>query len=1229
MNNIFYKLYKTFKTRKLLLISFLVVVLSGLLFFSLRLNLEEDITKLLPESEETKTLNKVLKNTDFSDKIIVNISIAKDGTIDDLTTYASEILDSIQIQCSEFILNVQGEIQEEDMIETIDFINANLPLFLEDSDYDKIKHIVAADSLSAIVQNNYKTLISPSGIIAKKLIRQDPFGLTIRSLIKLEKLKISDDFEIYNGFLITKSKLNLLLFIKPNLPTNETDSNRDFVEKLVAISEGLNKKYAHKAQSEYYGSTVIAVENANQIKKDIQYTVGIALSILFIILISYYRKFTIPILLFIPTIFGALIAIVTLSFLRDNISAISLGIGSVLLGITLDYSLHILTHFKKNNDVRQLYRDVTRPILMSSITTATAFICLLLLKSQALQDLGIFAAISVLSASLIALFIVPLLYKPQGSTKARNKSLIESVANYRFDKSWILILACFTFFILGLFTYKYVKFNKDLNKMNYQSPAMLEAQGHLDSILKLSSKSIYLVAYGDNMEDVFEANTAISKALDKEKELGEIVQYSSNGSIVLSKKDQMKKIEKWNLFWTNALKRKVKEGFIKEGKKVDFKESTYVPFFQLIDKEFSTLNYSDYSDVSALMTDEYISSSKEFYTAVSLVKLKGSQKGKLQQIVKEIPNTLLIDRKEISESFLGGLKDNFSDLINYSFLAIVIILLLFFRNLELTVLTVIPIAITWFITLGIMGLFGIEFTIFNAIISTFIFGLGVDYSIFMTNALVKDYSFGTKEINTYKVSIILSVITTLLGVGVLIFAKHPALRSISILSVIGILVTVLVVFTIQPLIFRIFVKNRASKGFSPLSIRLLVHSSISLLIYGLGGMLLSLFSITILQIIPISKKIKFKWLHKTAARLLSFVLYTNPFVRKNVVNDEKEKFDNPAIIIANHASSLDTLTLGLLTPNIVYLINDWVYKSPVFGLLARVMGYYPITRGVDNSTDYLLEKVNQGYSLVVFPESKRSFSNKVGRFHKGAFFLQEQLKLDILPIFLHGNSEVMPKNDFIIYDGSITVIVGKRISYVDNKFGTTYRDRNKKISQYYKNEFLKIRNDIEKEDYFKKILFSNYIYKNQDLLNAIKMDFKVRKKVYNELNIALPMKSKILHLGDDFGQLDILLVSKSIERKITSLMVNDHKRAIAKNCYTSRRRGVEYVSSTNNMDLSRYDILLLSGADGVEIMSDTIVDNFDRIMIVDSGYPIEKFNNLEYSRESISEKVVLLKRINR
>jgi len=1197
VNNIFFRIYNSLKNRKLYTIGFLLLLFSILLFFATKLNFEEDISKIIPQSKETQTLNKVLNNTDFSDKIIINISAKENGNSDDLITYAEEIIDSLKTHCSDYILNIQGEISDDDMVNTLDFVYNNLPLFMEEEDYQYLKKVALTDSLESVVNNNYKTLISPTGFIAKKTIRKDPFGLSFRAIKKLEDLKLTDNFDIYNGFLFTKDKNNLLIFIKPKLPTNETDANTVFVNKLYSISDALNEKFKKTANSEYYGSTVIAVANANQIKKDIKYTVSIALFVLIAILIFFYRKLLVPILLFVPTVFGALMAMVSLSLIRDEISAISLGIGSVLLGITLDYSLHILTHYRNNSNVKQLYKDVTKPIFMSSITTAIAFLCLLLLKSQALQDLGIFAAISVISTSFFALIIIPLFYKPKTLHHKSKNSFIETIANYRFDKNKLIYLGIFTLLILSFFTFKDVRFNKDLNNMNYQSDEILLAENNLDSILSLSAKSVYVVAYGDDMDKVLETNSKINKGLHKLENSNSISQFSSNGSIVLSKVEQQKRIDEWNSFWTDSLKNQLKINLIEKGKKVGFKESTYKPFFELINHNFNTISLKEYESIKSLLTEEYIVDNKEFKTAVSLVKLKDGDKKELNQLIDKIPNALLIDRKQISETFLGRLKDDFSTLINYSFIAIVIILLLFFRNIELTLLTIIPIVLTWILTLGIMGFFGIEFTIFNIIISTFIFGLGVDYSIFMTNALVKDYTYGTNKISTYKVSILLSVITTILGVGVLIFAKHPALKSISILSLIGILITVLVTFTIQPLLFRVFVTNRAKKGLAPVKIRTFIQSFFLLLFYGLGGILLSIVSVTILPLLPIAKKLKFNWLHKAMAKLVQAVLYANPFVKKRVINEKNEDFKKPAIIIANHSSSLDTLTMGLLTHNLIYLVNDWVYKSPIFGILAKVAGFYPVSDGVDDSTDHLKEKVRQGYSLMVFPEAKRSFTNRVGRFHKGAFFLQKELEIDILPVYLHGNSEVMPKNDFIIHDGSLTVKVGDRIPYDDKDLGLTYRERVKKISTSFKNELLNFRNEIEGEDYFKDILFSNYFYKNEKITKIVKEDFNKNKGLYHQLNKVLPMKLKIFHLADDYGQIDILLVSKYLDRRITSFIKDKSKYSIAKNCYTTRFRKVNYVDNYENIDFQKFDVLVLSDLNVKMNLKENDLHSFKKIII--------------------------------
>src|SRR5699024_126066 len=129
-----------------------------------------------------------------------------------------------------------------------------------------------------------------------------------------------------------------------------------------------------------------------------------------LILILFYRRIYIPVILFVSPAFGVLLAMAFLSIIRPEISAISLGIGSVLMGVTLDYSIHILTHIRNNEKLEDLFKDVTEPVLMSSLSTALAFLCLLFLNSQALQDLAIFAAVSVLGASVFALFFIPLAY---------------------------------------------------------------------------------------------------------------------------------------------------------------------------------------------------------------------------------------------------------------------------------------------------------------------------------------------------------------------------------------------------------------------------------------------------------------------------------------------------------------------------------------------------------------------------------------------------------------------------------------------------------------------------------------------------------------------------------------------------------------------------------------------------------------------------------------------------
>ena len=421
---------------------------------------------------------------------------------------------------------------------------------------------------------------------------------------------------------------------------------------------------------------------------------------------------------------------------------------------------------------------------------------------------------------------------------------------------------------------------------------------------------------------------------------------------------------------------------------------------------------------------------------IELAKVKDGKMDAVLQAFSNTKNTLVIDRKQMNETFLGNLKTDFNRLVLYSFLIVCLILFLYYKSFSLSLVTIAPIAFTWLLTIGIMGAFGVEFNIFNSIISTSIFGLGIDYAIFITNGLLHELKTGEKVLSTHKTSILLSVITTILGVGVLVFAKHPALYSISLVSIIGIVSALLISFTLQPVLFKFFIGSKSQR---PHTFRYLIHSIISFTYYGLGGLLLSIFGMTILRIIPISKKKKMGWFHRVMSKFMGSVLFSNPFVHPKLINEHNEDFCKQGIIISNHSSFLDILVIGMLHPKIIFMVNDWVYNSPFFGKAVQLAGFYPASSGIEKGVSHLQEKIRQGYSLMVFPEGTRSTTNKIKRFHKGAFYLSEQLKLDLIPILIHGNSEALPKGSFLIKRRNLTLKILERIPYNETKYGETYK----------------------------------------------------------------------------------------------------------------------------------------------------------------------------------------------
>ncbi len=1179
MASLFVFLYNYFYKQKLALtIAVSCLFIASILLIFNQITLVEDVSKILPLDQSVRKINNAYQNSKFSDNLIFHLS-PEDTTVhndpDALIDFADSLVKSLQELDATKIKEIRYTLSDGAITDLYDLFYNNIALFLEEKDYIALANRLDSSGIQKSLESVYKTLLSPAGFMMKKNVLRDPFGLATIPLRTLQDFQIDGNYTLYNSRIMTKNKQHLLFFVSPKSNAGSTGENAlllEQIDKKIAVEKA---KFNNTFNAEYFGNVAVSVANARQIKTDINYTVGAALIALIFFISLFFKRLLTPFLIFIPVVLGASVGLATLVFFKDSISAISLGVGAVLLGITVDFSLHVFTHFRAEGNVKKTLRDIATPTIMSGLTTSSAFLCLLFMSSEAMRDLGMFAAVSVFSSAVFALIILPhFLPNKKGNKIPVKSTLLDKFARYSFHKNKWLKFSVLGATILFFFFYNKVGFEDDMNNINFMPEALKTADNNLRSMGGEALKSTYVVSSSGNLEEAIKNNEFASKKLQELKEIGTIQNYTSVSSFLLSQDRQKEKTDNWNQFWTADRKANLKQAMMRQGTQLKFKDHSFSQFYALLQKEFTPVHIDSFKALQELVLKDYISTKNDQYSFVSIVKMDDDKKTLVYPLFQNKEGITIFDKQFIADQFANSLKSDFSRLANWSFLVVFIILLVFFGRIELALLTMLPILLSWEWTLGMMAVLGLKFNIVNIIICTFIFGLGIDYSIFVTKGLLHEYKYGDRILPAYKTSILLSALTTMCGMGVMIFAQHPALFSIASLSIIGILSILVITFTIQPIIFGVLIVNRKHKGLPPYTI-LNIISTIIAYVYFVSGCIILTLSTFLLTITPFRQDTKKLALHRLIRPMSASLIRLMFNVRKIYINRKNAHLDKPALIIANHQSFLDIILILMLHPKIIIMTNSWVWDSPIFGRVIRFSDFYPSDAGAENSAEKLQILVNKGYSVMIFPEGTRSKTGKIGRFKKGAFYIAEQLSLDILPVVFHGTGDCIRKKDFLVHGTTVTMKFLDRISPYDQSWGSNYAERTKSISKYFKVEYEKIRTTTETADFFEDRLVKNYIYKGPVLEWYARIKVRLEDK-YKPFDKILPKKAKITDIGCGYGMMAYMLHLLSDERTIEGIDYDVEKIQVANECFL-RNDNITFVAAdATNYPLAASDVFLIS-----------------------------------------------------
>ncbi len=1144
MQFLFVSLYNFFQRRKgFLWVSFLasLVLWIGL---SLRIELKEDISSMLPDSKAIKAMNDVISNTKAGEQVVFMMSFNDSAysNADSLILAADSYRDILQTKCGEgidTILLQPGGGYEEALV---DIIQNNLPLFLTAKDYKRLDTLLQPERISKTLEANKKILLSPASTFYKSLVAKDPVGISGIVWGKLRALQFDPSYETYEGYLFSNNQRNLTFFIKTKAAAAETGKNAKLFDKIDEVTDDWQKAHPN-VHTTYFGGPAVAAGNATQLRTDTIITLSVTIILLIALTYYFFRRKRTPLLLLIPVVYGAAMGMGIVYLVQGSISVIALGAGAIILGIAIDFSIHFLSHARHAKDLPSTIKELAQPLTIGSFTTIAAFLSLRLVHTPLLQDLGLFAAGSLAGAALCTLVFLP--HMPLGidSSKHDKPNFFDKLAQWQPESNkWLVLFIILLTPVMFYFSGD-VQFDSDLMHLNYLSPKMRQAQDEVSKANAYALSSVFLVAKEADEEKALQKLEKLSPAIDELMAKG-WVRSSSNPTLLLpSVAEQKRRIAEWAEFWTPERRNSVMQSVAIAAQKNGFSANAFEGFATTLNKGYEVLPPASVEVLRSLFPGGF-SSSKENKYAIAALKVSQEHRKEVFDHLSTQTDVTVTDRQQGAAQLVEILSNDFTNIAIYSSLIVFFALLIGYGRIELAIIAFLPMAISWIWILGLMSLLGLKFNIVNIIISSLIFGLGDDYAIFTMDGLIERYKYGKHKLSSVRAAVYVSAVTVLIGLGVLLLAKHPALRSIAFISVTGLVCVLFISQTLQPFLFNWFIQKRADKKFLPFTLRSFLISVFAFAYFFTGSMVLTILGVIFTKLWPFNKNKGKYYFHAWVSRYTWSMMHIMINQKVKVYNLANQDFQKPSVYIANHSSFLDILVTTMLHPKLVLMTNKWVWRSPVFGAVVRMAEYYPVADGAEDSIEPLKDLVERGYSIVVFPEGTRSYDDSIKRFHKGAFYIAEKLNLDIVPLVLHGISNTMQKGDWLLKDGTSSVYIHPPISPDDSRYGTTYSERAKLIGRWMRGEYAAIKQRNETTTYYKERLIRSYTYKGPVLEWYCRIKTKL-EDYYEQFHALLPKEGKFYDLGCGYGFMTYMLHWAAPGREFIGVDYDDEKIEVA------------------------------------------------------------------------------------
>jgi predicted exporter len=353
----------------------------------LRLELSFDLSAFIPTQATAshEILIEQIRQGPASRLLVIGIAGASRDRLGD----ASEQLKQSLSASPAFVTVMNGEFNTE--AATIPSPVDRYYLLMHDVDY-------SSESLRSALESRLKDLAFGGGTTLLEMIARDPFLVTLDILERLFPAEVAGDLWYADDG-------SAVLMAETLSASIDIEGQRAAIELVETAFHELPE--TGDLTLDITGVGAFSVELQETIRKEAMIRSALASLALMLVILIVFRKPKYVLLAALPLGMGFVAGLAAVSLLFDKVHGVTLAFGFTMLGVAIDYPLHLFSHAQSDSG-RTAIRRIWPTLRLGVVSTAIAYMALLFSGSQGLAQLGTFTVTGIVFAVLVTRTWLPL-----------------------------------------------------------------------------------------------------------------------------------------------------------------------------------------------------------------------------------------------------------------------------------------------------------------------------------------------------------------------------------------------------------------------------------------------------------------------------------------------------------------------------------------------------------------------------------------------------------------------------------------------------------------------------------------------------------------------------------------------------------------------------------------------------------------------------------------------------